>query len=515
MAEAQRKTPRATAGAVALWTVAAVLVALGIWPEREALASEPSTVRVAGVPVTPREDARPQAVRLARAYLRTRIRLVAAGQRIARTRAALGAQVDAEHLARLLSSARDPRSPLRLVHARARGTASLDIPMPVSIDDERAMRVLLSLKDEIDRAPSDARIDTRNGRVLAERVGRRLDIYATLDAMERAFRDGSSEVRAVVDEMAPARTRSDLAGVRMNAVLGEFETRYSPGDKHRDRTFNLQIAAGKVDGLVVLPGETFDFNEAVGERSEANGFRVANVIADGELVDGVGGGTCQIAGTLHAAVFFAGLPIVERQPHTRPSFYIRMGLDATVSYPGINFRFRNDNASPIVIGLSVRDGIVRAEIRGAWRSRMVTFVRRIDQIDPFVERTIEDPSLPRGVRILAQRGIPGFRVQRFRIVRDVGSNQAVRQRMRDTYPPTTQIWRMGAGAAPPEGFVTPVDDEHPEYVADEYLSLTQGPGIEGTLEQKRPGRSGSYGWIERERLGPVVRAATPAGTPPP
>ena len=90
-----------------------------------------------------------------------------------------------------------------------------------------------------------------------------------------------------------------------------------------------------------MPGEIFDFNEVVGPRDEANGYKVAPVIAEGELVDGIGGGTCQISGTLHGAAFFAGLEIVERYPHTRPSSYIKMGLDATVVYPTINFRMKN------------------------------------------------------------------------------------------------------------------------------------------------------------------------------
>ena len=115
---------------------------------------------------------------------------------------------------------------------------------------------------------------------------------------------------------------------------------------------------------MILPGETFDFNDVVGPRDEANGYKVAPVIAQGELVDGIGGGTCQIAGTLHGAAFFAGLDIVERHPHTRPSFYIKMGLDATVVYPTITLRLRNSFDHPVVLHETVRDGLVRAEVLG-------------------------------------------------------------------------------------------------------------------------------------------------------
>jgi hypothetical protein len=252
-----------------------------------------------------------------------------------------------------------------------------------------------------------------------------------------------------------------------------------------------------VDGLVVMPGETFDFNEAVGERSEANGFRPAPVIAGGELVDGVGGGTCQVAGTLHAAVFFAGLPIVERSPHSRPSTYIFMGLDAVVSYPQLNLRFTNDLSTPIVIGMTVEGGVARAEIRGAEMHRMVSFVRRVDEITPYDERDVDDPSLPRGVRVLKQRGVPGFEITRWRIVRDVQTNQAVRTHSEDVYPPTTQIWRVGTGGPAPAGYVVPEGDTHMEYTADEYLSVIQGAGVDGTQVIRRAGRSGTYGWTAR------------------
>ncbi|MEM9194351.1 MAG: VanW family protein, partial [Myxococcota bacterium] len=230
------------------------------------------------------------------------------------------------------------------------------------------------------------------------------------------------------------------------------------------------------------------------ERNEANGFRVAPVIAAGELVDGIGGGTCQVSGTLHGAVFFAGLPILDRRPHSRPSFYIKLGLDAAVSYPTLNFRFRNDLDFPIVIGLTVEGGWVRSTLWGREHHRQVSFIRRVDEAMAFEERDVEDADLPSGVRVLSQRGIPGFRLKRWRIVRDMRSHQAIRESMEDIYPPTTQIWRVGTGGPIPEEYVPPSDDDHPEYTADEYLSMTQGVGLSRMQEIRRAGRYGVGGW---------------------
>jgi hypothetical protein len=256
-----------------------------------------------------------------------------------------------------------------------------------------------------------------------------------------------------------------------------------------------------LDGTVLLPGEEFDFNEVVGPRDEANGYRVAPVIAQGELVDGIGGGTCQISGTLHGAAYFAGLDIVERAPHTRPSSYIKLGMDAAVSYPAINFRLRNNFDFPIVLHETVKNGVVRAEVLGPERKRTVSFFRRIDEVIPFEVEERETDDLPRGDKACTQKGVPGFHATAFRIVRE--GSYAVRTKRVDVYPPTTQIVYVGTGPKDADGSYK--SDNHPEYRADEYLVVTQGPGIRskgksepepggGTIESRVPGKTGSRGW---------------------
>jgi hypothetical protein len=251
----------------------------------------------------------------------------------------------------------------------------------------------------------------------------------------------------------------------------------------------------------------------VGPRDEAHGYRVAKVIADGELVDGIGGGTCQIAGTLHGAALFAGLEIVQRTPHTRPSGYIKMGLDAAVAYPHVTLKLRNPFSYPVVLRETVTGGTVRAEVLGPKRVRLVTFIRKIDEVIPFGERVVQDDRLPKGVRVVTQRGIPGFKVRRYRVVRE-GAN-AVREKTVDSYPPTQQIVHVGTGldVSPNK----PQPDEHPEYVADEYLAITQGPGIgktdsnelssalpSGMEEVRIAGKTGTKGWSKKYTQGSVT-----------
>ncbi len=468
-------------------------------PEPQAHAATPAQVSVAGERVELGQSPRLLAERQAHSYLAAKLTVRAGSVEQHTTRRALGARVDTEHLAKLLAAAGDASSPLRRIHARALGARPLQLPMPSELDIARAEAFVTRLKDLTDTPALEPRLDPRTRVVSPARDGVELDVYGTLDRIDAALRTGSPRVQAAMRAVAPRQATAALEQIELGAVLGEFETRYNRSSGAEDRTHNLKVAAAKLDGFVIEPGATFDFNAAVGGRSELNGFRPAPVIADGELVDGLGGGTCQIASTLHAAALFAALPIVTRTPHSRPSYYIRLGLDATVVYGAQNLRFANDRPYPVVIGLTVDDGRVHATLHGRARDRTVIFMRHIDTIVPFEERTIADRTLPAGVRVLEQRGIPGFEITRVRVVRDAANQQDIRERSTDSYPPTAQVWRVGLGPEARPNFERPRNDPHPEYVADEFLQMTQNE--RGTLDIIREaGRTGDSGWTEREGL---------------
>lgn len=391
------------------------------------------------------------------------------------------------------------------------------LPTPLLLDRKAALAAISSLKDDLDEPAQDAKIDLVARKVLPEIAGRRVKVFETLATIEDALRKGEDAVDVAYEDVPASVTQADLKDVDLSATLGYFETRYAVDKKHEDRTFNLRIAASRVNGKVILPGEVFDFNAVVGPRDEAHGYRLAKVIADGELVDGIGGGTCQITGTLHGAAFFAGLEVVQRTPHTRPSSYIKMGLDAAVAYPHVTLKLKNPFPHPVVLKETVTGGVVRAEILGPKRPRMVTFIRKIDDVIPFTEREVKDDRLPKGVRVVTQRGIPGFKVRRYRIVRE-GPN-AVREKTIDTYPPTQQIVRVGTGLD--EGGNKPKADDHPEYVADEYLAITQGPGIgkappdvPGMEEVRVAGPTGTKGWTRKYTTGSVTAVDDDEDEPP-
>ncbi|MGC4063394.1 MAG: VanW family protein [Polyangiaceae bacterium] len=472
------------AWAIGIATLAGALIAVLLVPTLPNPGSKPNEavqVRLLGQPL-PLDD---QTLRVAmdrmRRYATAQLHLKLAEGKIRElSLGRLGVQIDKLRLTALIREARDPNSLLRRHFALSPKSGPLELPVPLVLDPNDAIRELLRIKDEADRPPSDARMNLETRSLTPEVEGRLLDVDRTFAALDRALSRGEHSAEAVFETLKPKRVAAELANVKFTNVLGAFETRYDRSDRSRDRTFNLRLAASKLDGHVLLPGEVFDFNEVVGPRDEANGYRVATVIAEGELVDGLGGGTCQISGTLHGAVFFAGLELVERIPHTRPSSYIKMGLDATVVYPTINFRFRNNYDFPVVLHESVKNGVVRAEVLGPERKHTVTFIRRITDVVPYEQLEREDPQLPRGVKILSQRGVAGFAVTRYRIVRE--GPHAVRERWLDRYPPTPQIVRVGTGDQPKDS-VNATDDHHPEYVADELLVMTQSSDPTDPVEQ--------------------------------
>lgn len=507
MASARSPELRRFAAMIAVFVASGLAITyLVLPPAPETTGPKPPPVlRVAGSPVPPTGDVVANALDLVRRYAAGELTIKlpdGSGRKV--RRGLLGAEIDRVRLAEFIREAVKPDSAVQRLHARVKPDEPLDVPLPIMLNAETAIAKLLDIKAELDAPAMDAFVDLAAKKLRPERVGVRLDVYGTLARMDAALRQGKDEVEAAVEKVPPRLLASALGNVKFDQVLGYFETRYSQGGKAKERTYNLRLAASKLDGAVVMPGEVFDFNGVVGPRDEAHGYRVAPVIAQGELVDGLGGGTCQISGTLHGAAFFAGLEIVERYPHSRPSYYIKLGLDATVVYPTINFRFKNPFDFPVVLHETVAGGVVRAEILGPSRKLTVTYFRRIDDVLPFEETERETPKLPEGMRVLAQRGIPGFKTTSSRVVRD--GAYAVRYKWSDTYPPTTQIINVGTGPKDLESKAA--DDAHPEYVVDQYLVITQGPDIRtpgaagpepggGTVESREPGRTGEHGWTDR------------------
>ena len=144
-------------------------------------------------------------------------------------------------------------------------------------------------------------------------------------------------------------------------MLSSYSTNYTA---NANRTTNLKLAANKINGTVLMPGETFSYNKVVGARTIAAGYREAPIYVSGKVVDGVGGGICQIATTLYNAVVYSNLEVVQRTNHQFVPSYAPASRDATVVYGAIDFQFKNNRNYPIKIVCSVGGGVANFQIFG-------------------------------------------------------------------------------------------------------------------------------------------------------
>lgn len=165
-------------------------------------------------------------------------------------------------------------------------------------------------------------------------------------------------------------TAETLQAKLFNAQLGSYTTSY--GGSTSNRCANIKNAASKIDGKVLAPGEVFSFNGTVGKRSVANGFFTATEYANGEAVQGIGGGTCQVSSTLYNAVLYSDLSIVSRTEHMFPVGYCPLGQDATVADSGIDFKFSNNTDYPIKISAVTTGYSITVSIIGTQCDEPVT-----------------------------------------------------------------------------------------------------------------------------------------------
>jgi vancomycin resistance protein YoaR len=201
-------------------------------------------------------------------------------------------------------------------------------------------------------APRDAELRVRGANIeLVPAVqGRILDVAATA---RRLVESDRSRVEAAVTLVQPGVTTAELASLGIRDRVSEFTTHYPPG---QPRVVNIQRAAAVIDGTILPPGARFSMNEALGERTIAKGYVPAPQIAAGNsFADSVGGGISQVATTLYNGAFFAGLELIEHQPHSLYIDRYPLGREATISWGGPELIFRNDWPASVLIKLDATD----------------------------------------------------------------------------------------------------------------------------------------------------------------
>ena len=189
-----------------------------------------------------------------------------------------------------------------------------------------------------------------------------IDIAISLDDAKNLLQEKKDEYVIPLKVLYPSVTTNMIGTEAFPDLLSEFSTKYAASNKNR--TTNLILASKKINGTVLMPGETFSYNKVVGERTIAAGYKEAPIYVSGKVEDGIGGGICQITTTLYNAVLYANLDIVERSNHQFVPSYAGPSRDATVVYGAIDFKFKNNRDYPIKITCSVSGGIANFKIWG-------------------------------------------------------------------------------------------------------------------------------------------------------
>lgn len=256
--------------------------------------------------------------------------------------------------------------------------------------DHAAVRALVDeIAAYVTRDPIDAQIQsfdyaTRAFTFTEAQPGVTLDadlLYQRLTAALDRWEVGTTvTVDPIVTE--PAVTREQLT-----ASFGLVAAYTTETTRDSNRNTNIDLACQAINGTALMPGETFSFNEATGQRTTEKGYKSAGAIAAGQSIEEVGGGICQVSSTLFNAVARANLEIVSRSPHAWPSTYVNIGEDATVNWPNLDFKFKNNTQSPVFVITYYKDRRMSAEIWGMSLGEGVTI-----ELQSTVVRTIDPPS---------------------------------------------------------------------------------------------------------------------------
>ena len=264
-------------------------------------------------------------------------------------------------------------------------------------------------------------------------------------------------VSGTLTRQDPAIDTATLKANLFKDVLGEYTTSVSGT---ADRRSNVQLAAQKCSGTILLPGEVFAYNQVVGQRTEAAGFKKAGAYSNGETVQELGGGVCQDSSTLYCAALYANLEIVERHNHSYVSSYVPIGMDATVSWGGPDFQFRNNTDYPIKVVASYANSKVTFQIVGTktddYSVKITT--ETIGTTAPTVQE-VPDDTLEAGTTQVADKGHTGYKVQSYRHVYDASGNVVYEgKESLSSYKMTPKIIHVGTKVAETPAPDTPVTD---------------------------------------------------------
>ncbi len=231
----------------------------------------------------------------------------------------------------------------------------------------------------------------------------------------------------------PAYTTDLLAYV--DTCITSFSTSFTPDT---GKATNIKLSAQAINGTFLAPGDTFSFNEILGETTAEKGYKYAPVIVNSRISQGLGGGVCQVSSTLYNAILKTGLYPKNRKPHSKPVNYVPLGLDATVSWNSIDFQFQNTLDYPIYIQSYVKENQIYVNIYSnhTLKNKAYKLKSEVYQVLPPRFQYVSKPGTPSGDKKLVRTGSPGYKVKVTRETYEKDKLQETEVISLDTYPPS-------------------------------------------------------------------------------
>lgn len=312
---------------------------------------------------------------------------------------------------------------------------SLDVE--VSYNNKKIEAIVKQIAEEINIEPKDASLNISGGNILIsdEVIGKQVDEKNTINKIIDNISNHKFNIEIIANKEKPTISKVDLENI--DTVLGSHSTKFDSGVSGRSQ--NIRLSAKRTSDVLLMPGETFSYNEHTGKRNLSNGYKNAPVIVQGVVQEGIGGGVCQVSTTLYNATLYAGLEYIELRNHSIPSAYAAKGRDATVADGSIDFIFKNNLSYPIYIKNSVYGNTVTCQIYGSSKDKQkIEIITNVDAVSIAPIKKVDDPTIDKGIEKVLEKGRDGYTVSTYRIYRDGRGKEIRREKVSKSYYPKKQ-----------------------------------------------------------------------------
>jgi len=341
----------------------------------------------------------------------------------------------------------------------AEGTLKESHPQPLS-----AAAIAQSINTEVVQTTLDVESDPTGNTIRAGTAG----VHVTESAIQTALNSQNRHETVTCTITEPDYTVSEYKALLFRDVLGQCTTDFNPGNK--GRTTNVLLATDFCNGVLLMPGEVFSYNDTVGPRTYERGFKDATIYVGNSAEDGVGGGICQVTSTIYYAALRADLKIVERYAHSREVTYVPKGEDATVAWGSKDFKFENNTGFPMKVVTSHKTNNLTVKLYGtALQNKTVKIETTVLSKTPFEVVYKVDETLTPGTEKVDSNGYTGYQTESYRVVYIDGVEVSRTFENKSTYKKYDKVILhnpLPASVTPPVAPVSPVGPSTDEPVID-------------------------------------------------